>query len=122
VDLSQLIALLGIDVPVLLHTEEAGTHTLHLYGGRMVVAGGTVAGAAGAAKAAVPGTVDFAIVKGLGTTANANLHRAGIHTWADVDAAETRTLLRYLTAPQLVRLREWCALDFCSLADSKETL
>jgi hypothetical protein len=120
VDLSQLIALLGIDVPVLLHTEEAGTHTLHLYGGRMVVAGGS--GGAAIAAPPDPGTVDFAIVKGLGTTANANLHRAGIHTWADVDAADTRTLLRYLTAPQLVRLREWCALDFCSLADSKETL
>jgi predicted flap endonuclease-1-like 5' DNA nuclease len=147
-DLAQLVTALKISVPVLLHTEEDGAHTLYLYGGRVIVAtpaivralgaadgvsaagaadGASAAGAADGASAAgaadgasaAGADVDFSVVKGLGASANANLHAAGTHTWSQVHAADDDTLLHSLSPHQLAKLRDWCEVQI-RLTDPKE--
>ena len=106
--LAQLIAALEISVPVLLHIqEEDGSHTLHLYGGQVVMV--PPGDAAAPDLATVVESVDFSVVEGIGAAATAKLHAAGIRTWDDVAAAADSTLRRTLSTYQLAKLRAWYA-------------
>ena len=113
--LAQLIAKLEISVPVLLHIqEEDGSHTLHLYGGQVVIVAPGDAATPDLASAApdlatVVESVDFSVVEGIGAAATAKLHAAGIRTWDDVAAAADSTLRRTLSTYQLAKLRAWYA-------------